>query len=460
MDKQYNRRDFISRSASAGLGFALMPQTLFGISQPLNDYSFLFPFLKRGEKQLFADDIMIALTSGVKRSVNQAKKLEHPVLEADMPWEQGDDYEGPKDRRVYIYGTVIKDGETGKFRMWYNRLRNSYYAISDDGVHWQRPDLENPHRSNRVELFRVHSPSIIFDKFETDPSKSYKPVGSIKGGFDADELLILKNRFKNLEWYSGKSAYCAAYSADGINWNRYPHPILLASDTITLVQDPLIGEYLAFHKILGDPKVTGRQVSLSVSKDMQNWSEPKMVMVTDETDHKAARLLEAGTHSEFYNLSAFPFGSQWLGLVSRFRRTVEPRIKGPDQSSNDGPLDLQLVHSRDGRKWEHCSDRSPDIDLGPYLYNSGIFLGVCNSPVITGDEMWMYYTAITTTHGGYLPVKVLCIARAAWRLDGIVSMYAGYKSGFVETSPKQAEGRKLFVNADVKKRRTKCGSNR
>ena len=49
--------------------------------------------------------------------------------------------------------------------------------------------------------------------------------------------------------------------------------------------------------------------------------------------------------------------------------------------------------------------------------------------------MWIYYTAITTTHGGSLPVKEVTIARASWRIDGWVSLEAGSAGGFVDTVP-------------------------
>ena len=193
-----------------------------------------------------------------------------------------------------------------------------------------------------------------------------------------------------------------------------------------------------------------RQVYLSISKDMQNWSEPELVMNPDDTDHAKARELNGGTHAEFYNMSAFPYAGQWLGMVTLFRRTGPPAVKGPGQSGDDGPIDVQLVHSRDGRKWHRCSDRSPVITLGPHRYDAGSSLGICNSPVIVGDEMWMYYTAMTTTHGGALPDKQMAIARAAWRLDGMVSLHAADSEGVIETVPIQPAGDSLFVNADVR----------
>ena len=243
---------------------------------------------------------------------------------------------------------------------------------------------------------------------------------------------------------------------DGLRWTLDPEPILLGCDTITLSQDPKTGEYLAFHKRQGDPRVVGiRQVFLSVSKDMENWSEPQPVMVADEMDHRAARKLKGGIYSEFYNLSAFPYQGQWLGLVTHFRRVDPPSaLFGNDmvdgrKRSNTGIIDVQLVHSRDGRHWHRCSDRSPVIPLGPHSYDAGSIFGLCNSPVIVGDEMWMYYTAVTTPHGGLPPEREQSIALASWRIDGLASLRAEEKQGTIETHEFVPEGKRLFINADV-----------
>lgn len=148
-------------------------------------------------------------------------------------------------------------------------------------------------------------------------------------------------------------------------------------------------------------------------------------------------------------MSAFPYGGQWLGLVTHFRRTGPPPIKGPGQSEADGPIDVQLVHSRDGRTWSRCSDRSPVIPNGPHDYDAGCILGVANAPVVVDEELWLYYTAITTTHGGYLPEKEIAIALAKWRLDGFASLDAADEPGMVETIPLRFEGSRLTVNADA-----------
>ena len=65
------------------------------------------------------------------------------------------------------------------------------------------------------------------------------------------------------------------------------------------------------------------------------------------------------------------------------------------------------------------------------------------------DEVRLYYTGITTTHGGYLPRKKITIARASWRLDGWVSLDAVETPGTVETTPMPSDGQRLIVNADA-----------
>lgn len=437
-----------------GCALALPALLLSQHAQPKRPPS---PFLKKGEKQLFVDDLKIRSKQGLTRVVHPAKKLDRPVLTAEMPWEWRET-DGIQDKRVNIYGTVLRDEETGAFRMWYADPGSVLYATSNDGIRWERPILKIVGDTNETNL-NLHSHSVIDDQFEIDPQKRYKALGCASKGVDGAKLERLKDKFELVDWYRDKDhrLYYAAYSPDGLRWTVDPEPVLLGCDTITLSQDPGTGEYFAFHKRQGDPRVVGiRQVFLSVSKDMKHWSEPQPVMVADEMDHRAARLMKGGIYSEFYNMSAFPCEGQWLGFVTHFRRVDPPSaLFGNDmvdgrKRSATGIIDVQLVHSRDGRHWHRCSDRSPVIPLGPHHYDSGSIFGLCNSPVIVGDEMWMYYTAATTPHGGLPPEKEQSIALASWRIDGLASLQAKENQGTIETHEFISEGEYLFVNADVR----------
>ena len=393
---------------------------------------------------LFVDDVLVAERRGLVRRVHACEKLPRPVLEAEKPWEG---------LRTYMYGSVFPCPQNGGFLMWYmgresenpdmskrdRRLQLHgvdlvLHATSKDGVHWLRPDVRvydyDGSRANNI-VVAMHSPTVLYDADESDPAYRYKMLG------------WLPNRPGKQQ----KGCY-AAHSADGILWKYYPeNPVIDGGDTVTLSRNAKTGEYLAFFKrwllVRG---YTRRVVYVASSKDMQNWSEASLPIAPDEEDDKWVQ--NPPQRTEFYNMSVFPRGEQLIGLVTVFKleRIQDPL---PGRSPNDGPLEVQLAHSRDGRKWTRCEDRSPVIPRGPHAYDAGSILGVSNIPVIDGDQMWLYYTAMTTTHGGALPEKRMSIGRAAWRLDGMVSLDAGGEEAVLETVPLEFEGRRLAVNADA-----------
>lgn len=452
MGNRITRRSFLKKNICLGLA-STIPEyyTLDYLSKDNinNQGTDTVPLIMTGRRQLFADDVMLAYTLGIQRKCHPAGKQDHPVLEPDKSWEYVEQ-EGVKYPYASVYGTVLRDDITGLFRMWYNVNKKICYAESSDGMNWHKPELGQLGPNNIINLFDFHSPSIILDIKDTDPGKRYKAIGS-KEGFSKEGISRLKSKFSSSEWYTRRHAYSAAYSPDGLEWTMYPEPVLLGMDTITLAQDPLNGEYLAFHKQTQDPRSFGRQIFLSFSRDMQSWSDTELAMATDETDHEEARKLQGGTHSEIYNMSAFYYESQWLGLITLFRCIGEPLVNGKAQPGQKGIIDARLVHSRDGRTWHRCSDRSPVIPTGPHKYDAGLVYGVCNTPVIIGDEMWIYYAASTDIHCGTDPGKRVSIGHASWRIDGMVSLQAGETEGIIETVLLTPQGKKLSVNADVSK---------
>ena len=242
---------------------------------------------------LFADDSGIVRREGVVRTIHVARTRSVPVLAPERPWEGS---------RVYVYGSVYRDPTTGVYRMWYlgrpelegaaprNRapsLRGGgadpvLYATSDDGIRWVRPSLGlyafDGSKDNNI-VFELHSPSVLIDPFEKDPGKKYKMVGATLKG------------------------YRAAYSADGLNWTEYArNPVLEHFDTITLCQDPVTGEFLAYHKRPAVIRGVGRRVVwLSRSRDLQSWSTPELVFAPDTTDDEWAT--RPGERTEVYNMS-------------------------------------------------------------------------------------------------------------------------------------------------------------
>ncbi len=398
--------------------------------------------LTASDTYIFVDDSAIVGMQGVRRVLHQGARLPKPILEPERPWEG---------RRIYTYGSVHYDAARKLYRMWYNsripvevaarfadaKLKHAdvvLHATSPDGLHWTRTnaglfDFDGAKANNVVHHF--HSPSVVVD--DSDPARRYTMVGSDRKA----------------------KGYSIAFSPDGLHWTDAPYnPIVPSSDTVTLTRNPATGEYLMFHK--WNTEIRGfkrRTIWLSTSRDRRQWSKPELVLAPDEIDDEWVKQPEQRT--EMYVMSAFPYAGKFLGLVSMFRVTAsrnrsELKAFSPSEppSGADGPIDIQLAVSSDGRKWSRTGERKPVIALGPAgSYDAGCILGVSNA-VITENEIWVYYTAITTTHGGDLPDKRITIGRASWRLDGFASMHAD--QGHITTVAMQLAGKRLLVNAAAK----------
>ena len=399
------------------------------------------------ETQLFVDDAIVSDKSDVARTLHPAKKLDQPVLLPDRPWEGN---------RVYVYGTVHYDADARQFRMWYlTRLGRGQqhrapglrerqgdmilYATSEDGIHWKKPDLGlhefDGSRQNNILVFDKHSPTVIVDE-TADPSERYKMAA--------------------WDWNREQFGYWVAHSADGLVWNEYDvNPILMNTEetleTITVAHDRQNGEYFAFHRRWGDIGGFDRRlIAVCTSRNFLDWSDPELIIVSDDQDD--AWVQDPEQRGEFYGMAGFLYGRQFLGFLPVFNvmRDARGQDVGAEQSPWDGPIEAQLVHSRDGRKWERFFDRTPIIPRGePGSFDAGCILCSADRPVICGDEVWHYYTAINTMHGGPMPPKTVTIARASWRLDGFVSLDAGHLGGVVETVPLNLPAGQLVVNADA-----------
>ena len=209
------------------------------------------------------------------------------------------------DERVYVYGTVLPADADRPFRMWYMRYPDHVlYAESEDGIRWVRPDLGKVeiagNTANNLLPVSFHSPSVIRDPFDPDPSAHYKMLGVSR----APE----------------SRGYCVAQSSDGLGWQfDAGNPTLPGGDTCSLARGPGTGEYFAFHKRYHKHRGHDRRlVYVSASPDFRNWSEPTLAVAPDELDDQQTRD-EGGICSQFYNMSAFRSGGMWLGLVTHFR---------------------------------------------------------------------------------------------------------------------------------------------
>jgi hypothetical protein len=388
---------------------------------------------------LFADDSGVAASSGVLRTIHPARTRKAPVLVAERPWEGS---------RVYVYGSVHFDPAEKRFCMWYlghpdvdaagvkpsvpgfrkGKGDMVLYATSKNGLQWERPELGlhsfQDSTANNI-IFDLHSPSVYVDARDPDPARRYKMLGSLMG------------------------KYYAAVSADGIKWKSYTkQAILKSSDNISLTRDSITGDYLAFNR--QPHEKLGRTVSLSRSADFKTWSEPKLVFLPDAEDD--AWTSNPDEHTEVNNMSVFPHAAGFIGLPTMFHvlgKNRKPSEVTPGQSATDGIVEVQLITSADGNTWQRTHPRISVIGRGePGAFDAGTILGVSSTCVDAGDETWVYYTSLTTSHGAPVPPKRSSIGRAEWRRHGFASLDSGER-GRVETKPLRLSSGDLLVNANA-----------
>jgi hypothetical protein len=381
---------------------------------------------------LFADDSGVERRVSVTRTVHVARTRTQPVLVADQPWEH---------LRVYMWGTVHYDPAERRFAMWYMcrpppplGSTRTLYAVSEDGLRWTKPALGlvefNGSKANNLLGPGGGSLAVMYDPIDPDPARRYKRIAHRSGGY-----------------YTGSSP-------DGIRWvdEGGGRPALTAGDTVTLAQNPITGEYLAYHK---RPLQRGafdvRAVWLARSRDFRTWSEPELVLAADEADQEWAT--QADERAEIYDMAVYPHAAGYLGFPAVFRnkpQVVTPALKAVGGVAPDGPLDIQLATSTDGSKWRRSWPRVAVIPRGaPGTFDAGAILGVSCAPVHTAEETWVYYSAISATHGAPVPPKLMTIGRAEWRRHGFVSADTGPQGGEIETRPLRFGSPRLVVNADA-----------
>lgn len=379
----------------------------------------------RSDIELFVDEARIAYRANVVRRIHPATKLAAPVLEPDRPWEGVG---------TYLYGSVWRDAEGG-FRMWYTAGGHMLLATSADGVRWEKPELdvhEHEGRKTNVVIPRGgQGGGVVVDEAEPDPARRYK---ALLGGHVRD---------------GGFRGY---YSADGVHWHSYgDKPVIrVGSEIAHVIRDPATGKYLGFIRPFATklrPKHEGekRLGAVVTSDDFQTWSDMKVVLRPDAIDDAWAKAPDQRT--EFYAMNGFPYGRSWLGVVPVFQVTQIHEKWSEGQSRFDGPMHGQLIVSRDGLAWSRMPERDWALPGGSGYDRS--IMNVATAPLVVGDEIWHYFTAISTTHGAPRPPKRITVGLAKWRLDGYASLDAGAVEGVVETVPLTSRGR-LEVNADAR----------
>lgn len=126
-------------------------------------------------------------------------------------------------------------------------------------------------------------------------------------------------------------------------------------------------------------------------------------------------------------------------------------LDDPARRRGDGPLETQLMTSRDGENW---SRHPRPVWLGVGAYPGGLDVHqtyMAHGMVRRGDEIWMYaYNTEEYHSGGRFGPFRRAIHRTVQRLDRFVAAESPYdRAGTLVSRPLTFTGKKLVLNADT-----------
>jgi hypothetical protein len=198
-----------------------------------------------------------------------------------------------------------------------------------------------------------------------------------------------------------------------------------------------------------------RKVGRCEFEDITSWGKESVVFSYDDEDQRGLdRDLFSGM--DFYTSAASKYpgtSNVYFIFPSAYYhyRESTARKMGSVDPRNDGPLDIQLATSRDGKKWNRL-DRRPFIRLGEAGKFDSSYAYMVSGYICRPEEIWLYYAVSDHTHGNYDAARdkfTGTITRAKLRLDGFVSLDADYAGGEFSTPPLVYSGRQLTLNVDA-----------
>ena len=363
--------------------------------------------------ELFVDHYLID-------SLKEARlKLHHPTpreiaLPFDAPWEGISS----------TYVTIMRVGDG--YRMYYRGSPNeglvTCCAESADGIHWTRQNLGlcevAGSRDNNVILGPGRWPNTFTPFLDTRPgvprSERFKAVAEDRP--------------------DGKPVLLALVSEDGYRWHLLrDEPIITdgAFDSQNLVYwDAHRGHYVAFYRHFTDRKRLYHGVRIikwATSPDFRIWTPGQ------ELDYGDAPLEHFYTNA---TVSYFRAPHIYLAFPKRFLPKRQAIPEHPEPGVSDGVF----MSSRDGLHWDRTSMEAflrPGRDRENWTQRSNMIAWgiVPTAP----DEISIYWTE-HYTH------PTCRLRRGTLRVDGFVSVHAGYAGGELLTRPLRFEGSELTLN--------------
>lgn len=389
------------------------------------------------------------------------------VLEGDAPWEQGSG--------VASFCSTVIGLDDGRYRLYYTAVNAEYMRLavaeSTDGMTWQRLPLGQEywrgHNTNRIVLTGVPGAELA-------DSRGIVLEGELSRQNQVAQPQVLRlpdGRWRMVYWHHQHGwgripyLYTVAESEDGLRWHvpDYDQPALTSHwlgdtaglcDAARLVEkarrtndanfiywNPRLQCYEQFSQWLleaiperrvdeDNAPQCNRMIQRRASADGLAWSAPELVIQADNRDP---------WDQQFYHL-AVQYHEDWLiGSLGHYR------VESAQQTQ-----DLELVFSRDGRRWERPL-RGGFIPREPGGRDAeGIYPP--NAWIDRGDSWLCLYTGTARKHNQSrnpaLPPS--CIMAASWPKHRFVGLRADHVPGGFLTPVFFPQAPHIQVDADVR----------
>ncbi len=399
-------------------------------------------------RQLFLDDFLLdpGSTRGITRTLNRPHRIER-VLKPDRPSEA---------LGFIFYGSVVDEDGTAKlFHGSYDAEKRKHFKIatSEDGIHWERPELGlvdyHGGRDNNLLPVDAVEASVFLDP-NAPPEKRYR--------------LLYSRHWPEPE----KAGVYLASSPDGIRWTESNVRLLpfVPDSQHCAVWDESIGKYVIYTRTWNPVRAIARVAVDDIEQPWPYddsiephhiWGPEKVPTLSRELPTVMARDDRDPPGVQLYTNTVIRYHGNYLAFPAAYQTFNGPEWKDRALNGNDGTFDIQFASSRDGIDWNRR--RSPYVAAG---FHDGLDLrlvSMAQGLIRRGRDLHQYFIGWPHTHGRpvvwdkdtedraeWLKKDLGGIYRATQRVDGFVSLDAGYPGGSFTTSPLTFSGNRLRLN--------------
>lgn len=391
-------------------------------------------------RQLLVDDFLVAETDLRRVWHTPDYHPASPVLRPDRTWER----QGRPSAMVFSDG-VWYDPQARLFKLWYTAPEHTgtCYAVSQDGIHWEKPDLDIKPGTNLVLEAPRDSVTVWLDHEERDPQQRYK----LMRAHGAD----------------GKWRVAHHVSADGMHWSDIVAESGPSWDRTTVFWNPFRRKWV--YSVRGHEFSRGTNFRVRLYHEHDDWvlaarwqmesdrlaegewadGEPVVWVGADRLDLRHPDPAFAHVPPELYNLDAVAYESILLGLFTIWQG---PSNEDCQRLGIEKRNQVFLGVSRDGFHWDRPNRRAflaVDAER-PDAWNRGNVQSAGGGCLVVGDKLYFYCSGRSYGDG---VIAANQTGLALLRRDGFASLDAGTGGGQMVTHPLRFRGSQLFVNVDA-----------